>query len=73
MESEEATIEPLIDSLIAVKKVDGSKAYCFVVKKKPGENGNYLYVLKERNSDRQVTVDLNTIDWSPCTKEDGKK
>ena len=73
VESEGATIEPLIDSLIAVKKVDGSKAYCVVVEKKPGENGNCLYVLKERNSDRQVTVDLNTIDWSPCTKEDGKK
>ena len=72
VESEEAAIEPLINSLIAIKKVDGSKAYCFVIEKKPAENGNCLYVLKERDSDRQVTVDLNTIDWSPLRKGNGK-
>ena len=71
VESEEAAIEPLINSVIAVKKVDGGKAYCVVVAKKPGENGKCLYVLKEEESDRQVTVDLNTIDWSPLRAENG--
>ena len=73
VESEEATIEPLINSLIAVKKVDGGQAYCVVVEKKPGENGNCLYVLKERDTGRQVAVDLNTIDWSPTREGNGKK
>ena len=73
VESEEAPIEPLINSLIAVKKNDGSKAYCVVLEKRPGENGNHLYVLKERDLDRQVEVDLNEIDWSPLRNGNGKK
>ena len=73
VESEEAPIEPLINSWIAVKKTDGGKAYCVVLEKRPGENGNCLYVVKERDSDRQVEVDLNTIDWSPWREGNGKK
>ena len=55
VESEGAAIEPLINSLIVVKKVDGSfKAYCVIMEKKPGENY------------------INTIDWSPLRKGNGK-
>ena len=70
IESEGAVIEPLIDSTIVVKKSDGSMEYCVVIDKKPGNNeNNYLYVLKERDSDRKVTVDLTTLDWSPYRKK----
>ena len=70
VESEETDIEPLINSTIAVKKDDGSKEYCVIIDKKPGKDeNNCLYVLKDINSDRQVTVDLTTLDWSPLRKE----
>merc|ERR1712045_954193 len=65
VESEDAVIDPLIDATIAIKKPDGNKEYCIVIDKQPGNNeDNCLYVLKERDSDRQVTVDLTTLDWS---------
>ena len=70
VESEGAVIEPLIDSTIVVKKSDGKKEYCVVIDMKPGNNeNNCLYVLKERDSDRTVTVDLTTLDWSPFRKK----
>ena len=70
VELEETDIEPLINSTIAVKKDDGSKEYCVIIDKKPGKDeNNCLYVLKDINSDRQVTVDLTTLDWSPLRKE----
>ena len=70
IESEDAVIEPLINSTIVLKKDDGSQANCIVIDKRPGENENdFLYVLKEIDSNIQVTVDLATIVWSPLGKE----
>ena len=72
--SEEAVIEPLINSLIAIKRKDGQKDYCVIVDKIPGENEtSCLYVLKEKDSDRTVTVDLAKLDWSPLRKENDAK
>ena len=74
VESEDAVIDPLIDATIAIKKPDGNKEYCIVIDKQPGNNeDNCLYVLKERDSDRQVTVDLTTLDWSPVQKVKKRK
>ena len=56
---------------IQTKKV-GLLLYCCNLQKpgKPGnDENNCLYVLKDINSDRQVTVDLTTLDWSPLRKE----
>ena len=61
-----------INSLIAVKRKDGNMEYCVVTEKKRGDNDTWLYVLKERDSDRQVTVDLDTLDWSFLTEGNGK-
>ena len=69
--TEEQSSEPLINSVIAVKRNDGSLDYCVVMGTKVGENGTCLYVLKERDSDRQVTVDLSTLEWSPVTRGNG--
>ena len=55
-----------------VKKFDGNMEYCVVMEKKRGDNDTWLYVLKERDSDRQLTVDLDTLDWSPLTEGNGK-
>ena len=62
--TEERVSGPQINSLIAVKRKDGNMEYCVVMEKKRGDNDTWLYVLKERDSDRQVTVDLDTLDWS---------
>ena len=56
--------------LYYVGNQQGSKEYCVIIDKKPGnDENNCLYVLKDINSDRQVTVDLTTLDWSPLRKE----
>ena len=70
--SEDRATGPPINSLIAVKRKDGNMEYCVVTEKKRGDNDTWLYVLKERDSDRQVTVDLDTLDWSFLTEGNGK-
>ena len=70
--TEERVSGPQINSLIAVKRKDGNMEYCVVMEKKRGDNDTWLYVLKERDSDRQVTVDLDTLDWSLLTEGNGK-
>ena len=70
--TEERVSGPQINSLIAVKRKDGNMEYCVVMEKKRGDNDTWLYVLKERDSDRQVTVDLDTLDWSFLTEGNGK-
>ena len=72
VESEEQASRPLINSLIAVKKINGNMEYCVVIAKKCGDNDTWLYVLKDRVSDCQVTENLGTLDWSPMAAGNGK-
>ena len=69
--SEEDSIEPLINSEIIIKGEDGVVVHLVVLEKKPGpgDDENH-YILREYDSDRQITLDLTKYDWKPIRNEE---